>query len=136
MRRAVLATVTLLCLTCCRTVGGEGPAEESRLLGEGVWGGAQETLAVTPDGAVFDGICVRGTIAVPFAVSREGEFELPGRLERRGGKQAVGERAQAVRFVGKVDGEMMTLSVVGSDRSILITTKLQKGVRGNPRQCP
>lgn len=135
MRRAVLAAVTL-CLTSCRTVGGEGPAQESRLLAEGVWGGAQETLAVTPDGAVFDGICVRGTIAVPFAVSGKGEFELPGRLERRGGKQAVGRRAQAVNFAGKVDGETMELSVAGSDGSILITTKLQKGVRGNPRKCP
>ncbi|HEY0321746.1 MAG TPA: hypothetical protein VGC66_12365 [Pyrinomonadaceae bacterium] len=86
----------------------------------GVWGGEHIRLQVTDKGAEAEYDCAHGTIDAPIVLNREGRFDVAGGFvpERSGPiRRGQGSNNRPARYVGKVDGDTMTLTVTLTDSS-------------------
>ena len=84
----------------------------------GMWGGEHIGLWVAENGARVEYDCARGTIDEPLSLDANGNFKVKGvHIREHGGPERPGERLDShpARYVGKVDDNMMTLTVTLTD---------------------
>lgn len=83
----------------------------------GIWGGNEFSLNVQDHGAIFRYRCYSGTITEPLRVNDQGVFDANGFLWNR--KENGGPPASNLpaAFLGKLDGEKMTLTLKYRDSS-------------------
>ena len=88
----------------------------SASLPPGNWGGDHAGLQVTEKGARLELDCAHGSIEGPIALDAQGSFDVPGTYvpEAPGPVRRDGDRASAVRYAGKLDGETLRLTVRGT----------------------
>lgn len=113
-------------------------AKEGRVA-EGMWGGLHLRVSVSADAAQLEFDCAHGEISVPFRIDAEGHFDLSGTYTREGfGPIRIGREpsARPARYVGRVEGERMTLSVTleGGDKP-LAEYSLARGAAGRIVKC-
>jgi hypothetical protein len=93
------------------------PPPESPRVTEGRWGGVGIALEVTASDARIELDCAHGTIEGPLVLDGDGGFDRPGLFvrERPGPVHMGGENVEKgvpVRYVGRVQGETLTLRIV------------------------
>jgi hypothetical protein len=101
--------LAVICIGCA----GASPARERPLTGS--WGGQHIGLELTAQGGRIEYDCAHGTIDGPVVPDREGRFEALGtHTAEHGGPVREGEEepGEPARYVGKVAGETMTLTVI------------------------
>ena len=79
-----------------------------------MWGGRHIALNVSAEGAHIEYDCSSGTIEQPILLDRDGRFDVRGTHERQtGGPVRIDSptQSQAARYVGRVVGTRMTVSV-------------------------
>ena len=107
-------------------------------LAEGSWGGPHVTLTVTREGGQLDVDCAHGTLSQPIAPDADGRFEASGVYvrERPGPVRPADVAGEKARYVGRVMGDTMTLSIypADSDREIERFT-LDRGRLGRVVKC-
>jgi hypothetical protein len=105
---------------------------------QGVWGGAHVRMMVREGGVALEFDCARGEIGETLKTDAEGRFDLPGTLTREAVSIRVGIRpvARSARYVGRVEGRTMTLSIriTDTDREVQTFT-LTRGNEGLLRKC-
>lgn len=89
----------------------------------GMWGGEHIRMSVGANGAKIEYDCAHGTIDQPIRIDRNGRFDVRGTHTREaGGPVRIDNppRGQAARYVGRISGTRMTLSVslVGSGQAV------------------
>lgn len=91
-------------------------------LPDGGWGGPDVALTVTRDGGTLDFACAHGSLGEPIVPDEAGRFEARGVYvaERPGPVRPEDVEGKKARYVGRVSGKSMTLSVFvsGSDDEI------------------
>ena len=109
-----------------------------RTVPEGGWGGDGAGVTVTRDGVRLFFDCAHGSIEGAVAIDADGRFDAHGFYvkESFGPARPGGSDGKPVRYVGRIDGDAMSLSVVpaGSDQPIGSFT-LQKGRLPRVRDC-
>src|SRR2546423_54443 len=90
--------------------------EEGRVA-EGAWGGNHVHLSVSAGGGTIEFDCAHGEISEALKLDAEGRFNVAGTFTREGGPIRLDKprAAQAVRYVGRVEGQTMTLAVKYAD---------------------
>ncbi len=110
------AALLALALSATPTPSSTGP------LPEGAWGGAHAALTVTAKGGELEFDCAHGALDAPIAPDAAGRFEARGVYvpERAGPVRADDLVGKKARYVGRISGDTMTLSisVEGSDAEI------------------
>jgi hypothetical protein len=106
---------------------------------EGVWGGAHVRLNVSAGGAALEFDCADGEIGETLKTDAGGRFDLPGTYTREGPGPIRIEHPRVsspVRYVGRVEGRTMTLSVkfTGADQATQTFT-LTRGSEGRLWKC-
>jgi len=94
----------------------------TRTLSESVWGGDHVAVTATRDGVLLDFDCAHGSIDRPVALDTDGRFDVRGTYtkESAGPVRPGVSGTEAARYVGRIDGDAMTLAVVlvGSDENV------------------
>jgi len=111
----------------------------SRRAPSGSWGATGIHLDVTDSGGTLDYDCAHGTISEPLVLDSDGRFDVKGlHFREHGGPVRENEenRGQPVRYVGRVTGDTMTLTVrpEASDTPIG-EYSLARGKTGRLRKC-
>ncbi len=108
---------------------GNGPALQ------GVWGGDEVSLTVTPSGGRFEQYCAVGSIDRPIQLDANGRFSVIGMyLRNRGGPIGLPEPA---RYIGSVEGTRMILTITLTDSNEQIGPfTLLFGRMTQVRPCP
>jgi hypothetical protein len=90
--------------------------EENRVA-EGTWGGNHLRLRVTAMGGEVEFDCAHGEISEALKLDAEGRFDIAGTLTREGGpiRSDAPRAGRAARYVGRVEGQTMTLNVKFDD---------------------
>ena len=92
------------------------PSPAAPRVAEGRWGGTSVAIEVTSAGARIEFDCAHGSIDGPLELDADGRFDLPGTFAReRPGPVRMGqpeEKGAAVRYVGRLEGETLTLRIV------------------------
>lgn len=104
----------------------------------GTWGGPHVTLEVTDQGATATFDCAHGTIAERIVVDRNGRFDARGTyaVERPGPtRETDDDRGRAVRYVGRVNGKTMSLTIRAGASDTVGTFTLEHGKSGALRRC-
>jgi hypothetical protein len=96
------------------------PAPAGPRVAEGRWGGVGIALDVTASGARVELDCAHGTIEGPLELDADGGFDRPGLLAReRPGPvrmdEETEEKGKPVRYVGRLEGETLTLRIIRPD---------------------
>ncbi|HKD17826.1 MAG TPA: hypothetical protein VKG23_08145 [Thermoanaerobaculia bacterium] len=93
-----------------------------RTLAESAWGGDHVGVTASRDGMRLDFDCAHGTIDGPIALDADGRFDVRGTYtkESPGPVRPGASGGEAARYVGRIDGDAMTLAVVlvGSDEKV------------------
>lgn len=109
-----------------------------RAVAEGTWGGEGAGLDVTRDGVQLAFDCAHGSIEGAIAIDADGRFDVRGVYVKDsfGPTRPGASPDRPVRYVGRIDGDAMTLSIVpaGSDEPIGSYT-LVKGRLPRVRSC-
>jgi hypothetical protein len=115
MSARALVIVVALSATC----GGGPTAPQSQRVASGQWGGQHVGMDVTDTGAQLEFDCAHGRIDEPLTLGESGRFEAKGTYtpERPGPRREDDDKGRAVRYVGRVTGKSMTLSIEGADGS-------------------
>jgi hypothetical protein len=105
----LIGSVALLALALS---GGPTPPAKSPLP-EGAWGGAHVALTVTANGGDLEFDCAHGRLDEPIAPDATGQFEARGVYvqERAGPVRPDDLAGKKARYVGRISGDSMTLSV-------------------------
>jgi len=119
---AVLLAVVAAC-GACGTSGPE-PALAPGVLPLGTWGGDSAGLIVSDTASHLHIACTFGDVSGRVPVDASGRFDVAGSYVLRAFPIAVGPSLPA-RFVGRVDGSVVTLTVTVDD-----TVQHQRVVRG------
>lgn len=83
---------------------------------EGVWGGTEASLSLTPAGGAVGYTCGAGTIDSAWTVSQKGQFSATGGHFFGGGPVPPGGgTAHPAVYSGQVDGNTMILTVKLTD---------------------
>jgi len=85
-----------------------------RKLAQGIWGGEHISLEVTEHGATLEYDCAQGTISRRILLDRRGRFDVVGQhVPEHGGPVRQNEQPTGypVRFTGRVNGKLMTLTL-------------------------
>ena len=119
----------------CLTAAGGG----SRRAASGPWGAVGIALEVTDSGGTLEYDCAHGSISEPLVLDSEGRFDVKGlHFPERPGpvREGEGNRGQPVRYIGRVTGDTMTLTVrlEGGETPIGDYT-LVHGKTGRVRKC-
>lgn len=110
-------TALLACWSPSVSDAGRGivspPIAESRRLTPGVWGGDHIRMEIDRDRARLEYDCATGTIDQPIVLDASGKFTVKGSYgPEHHGPRRDGQTASArARYVGRVTGETMTLTV-------------------------
>ena len=96
---------------------GPPPVAESRRVPPGLWGGAHVRMVVGTEDARLEYDCASGTIDRPIVLDATGRFSATGsHSSERGGPRREGQAAVArARYVGRIRGNTMTLTVTLED---------------------
>ena len=89
------------------------PAQEGpRTLPDGNWGGKHVGMEVDAKGVRFEFDCAHGTTAT-IRLAEDGRFDVAGTFvrERPGPTRPEGDRGEAARYSGRIEGDSMTLTV-------------------------
>ena len=92
----------------------DDPPKSSRTLPPGNWGGNHVGLRVTERGARLEFDCAHGAIDEPIAVDEKGTFDSHGTYapEAPGPIREGEPRSRPARYIGKVEQDTMTLTVI------------------------
>ena len=85
----------------------------------GMWGGEHVRLELNATGGAVEYDCAHGGLTEPARPGPRGDFEARGvHVREHGGPIREGERPDSMpaRFVGRVDGDRMTLRVFAGTR--------------------
>jgi len=109
-----------------------------RTVPDGSWGGDGAGVTVTRDGARLTFDCAHGSIDGAVALDADGRFDARGVYvkESPGPTRPGASDGEPVRYVGRIDGDAMTLSILrpGSDQPVG-NFRLQKGRLPRVREC-
>jgi hypothetical protein len=109
-----------------------------RTVPEGSWGGDGAGVTVARDGVRLFFDCAHGSIEGAMAIDADGRFDARGVYVKDsfGPARPGGSDGKPVRYVGRIEGDAMTLSIVpaGSDEPIGSFT-LRKGRLPRVREC-
>jgi len=89
------------------------PAQEGpKTLPEGNWGGEHVGIEVDAKGVRFEFDCAHGTTG-SIRLAEDGRFDAAGTFvrERPGPARPDGDRGDAARYSGRIEGDAMTLTV-------------------------
>jgi len=81
----------------------------------GSWGGQHASLQVSDNGARLELDCAHGQVSGPFALDKNGYFDVPGTFSPEHGgpvRKDENSSAQSARYIGHIDGDTMTLKIV------------------------
>lgn len=84
----------------------------------GTWGGEHIRLEVTEQGGLVEYDCAHGSIDQKIVPNAQGNFSLRGtHVRERGGpvRRDEAEDSHPALFVGRIEGDTMTLTVTESD---------------------
>lgn len=105
----------------------------------GTWGGEHVALEVTAEGGRIEYDCAHGNLGEPLIVDRSGVFDVTGtHTPEHGGPVREDEKlaSRPARYVGRVDGGLMTLTVTVTDTGERLGTfALTRGVAGRLLKC-
>lgn len=108
-------------------------------LAAGVWGGDHIRLEVTDGGAAVEYDCASSTIDQPIALDAHGNFDVKGKYAaQHAGPIRRDEEANnhPARYVGRVKGDEMTLSVTLTDTKETVGAyTLTRGSEGRVMKC-
>lgn len=129
--QATALLVTLTAATC-------NPVETTGDI-RGPWGGEHIALLVNDTGSTIEYDCASGSIAGAIRPGDDGRFENAGtHIRGHGGPSREGEipDAHPARYTGRIEGNMMTLTVREADTGTEIGTfKLERGVSARVFRC-
>jgi hypothetical protein len=132
----VVATGLMVAAIACSNPTGPGDR-----LPTGTWGGDHVALEVTVEGGRIEYDCAHGNLGEPLVVDRSGRFDVTGtHTPEHGGPVREDEAlvSHPARYVGRVDGGLMTLTVtvtVTNTAETLGTFALTRGVAGRLLKC-
>jgi hypothetical protein len=141
-------TFFLLFAGACHSASSTPPASERQqspasrrvappaTLAGSVWGSAEETIVVTREGTSFEGQCRLGEIPETITLDAEGRFDLPGTLRQAGGARLDADTNLRVRYVGRVAGDELLLTILEENGATILRANMRKGRRGDARPCP
>lgn len=106
----------------------------------GVWGGPQVQMEVGAAATHIRFDCAEGAIPGALTLDADGRFEARGRYDAfTGGAQAVDERPSAAKanahFIGRVEGDRLTLEIRRDGVEAPLRYTLVKGVRAKLIRC-
>jgi hypothetical protein len=105
----------------------------------GTWGGEHVRLELSPAGGAVEYDCAHGGLTEPMRPGARGDFEVRGvHVPEHGGPIRQGERPDSMpaRFVGRVDGDRMTLRVfTGTRPDTLGPFELRRGGDARVFKC-
>lgn len=104
---------------------------------EGPWAGEHIQLEADAQGARIEADCASGTIAGPLRPGADGRFAATGTFDaQQAGPQAANApSAAAARYTGRVQDDLMTLSILAPGASEAQTFTLRRGARVKLRRC-
>lgn len=133
--RGILQTIALLVTVTGATCN---PVATTRDV-SGPWGGEHILLVVSDTGSTIEYDCANGTIAGAILPGDDGRFENSGTHIRGHGGPARQDEvpdAHPASYSGRIEGNMMTLTVRETDTGTAIGTyKLERGVAGRVFKC-
>jgi hypothetical protein len=109
---SALVVVTSVALACSSTTSSVLPPDG--LLQLGTWGGDSGAMIVSDTAMHLHISCTYGDVSGRIAVNTDGSFDVAGRYLLRAYPIAVGPTMPA-RFVGKLNGTTVTVSVTVND---------------------
>jgi hypothetical protein len=131
--RAAASCLILAALAC------SNPISASDSVAAGTWGGDHAALEVIAGGGRIEYDCAHGEVGEPLRLDRDGGFDVTGtHTPGHGGPIREDEKlvSHPARYVGRVDGRRMTLTVTMTDTSeTLGTFALTYGVPGRLMKC-
>lgn len=105
------------------------PTAPPNVLGE--WGGTQASLSLSTAGGTVAYACGAGTIAAGWTLAADGTFNATGTHAFGGGPVPIGGRPpHPARYNGRVDGDVLTMTVTITD--LAQTIGPLRLVRGGP----
>ena len=114
-RGARAVTLTVVAAAAVAACGSNAsPAPASGALAAGTWGGENAGVIVGDTTVHVHVGCTYGDFPAPVALDRDGRFDVAGRYVLRAFPVAVGPPLPA-RFVGSVDGALLTIRVAVTD---------------------
>ena len=105
---------------------------------QGVWGGDRAILTFLSTGAHLQLDCAAGDIGSPVSIDEFGRFSARGHFQLfEAGPQRADDLSPAPRaeYVGKVNGETLTLTVKTEGDPIGHSFSLKRGVRPKLVRC-
>jgi hypothetical protein len=132
----VVATGLMVAAIACSSP--TGPEDR---LPTGTWGGEHLAFEVTAEGGRLEYDCAHGDLGEPLIVDQSGRFDVTGtHTPEHGGPVREDEKlvSHPARYVGRVDGNRMTLTVtvtVTNTAETLGTFALTRGVAGQLLKC-
>ena len=136
VRTFILVVGTVLLATCAPSKTTDSPTDVALTRS---WGGDHVVLDLTVAGGAVEYDCAHGGLLEPVKPGSNGRFEAAGvHVREHGGPIREGERVDTLpaRFVGRVDGDRMTLRVFAGDRpDTLGPFELRRGEGGRVFKC-
>jgi hypothetical protein len=134
--RVIIIAMTVFLPACAPSKTTDSPPGTALT---GSWGGDHIVLDLTPVGGAVEYDCAHGGLLEPVRPGSTGQFEAAGvHVREHGGPIREGERVDTLRarFVGRVDGDRMTLRVFTGDRpDTLGSFELHRGQDGRVFKC-
>jgi hypothetical protein len=110
----------------------------SKTLTAGVWGGEHLRMDVSDGGASLEFDCASGVIDRPVVLNGDGRFDVKGSyMPEHGGPVRRDEelKGRPARYVGRVKGETLTLTVVADPEETVGEFTLTRGSEGRVMKC-
>lgn len=105
----------------------------------GTWGGDHAGLVATPDSGTLEYDCAVGRITEPLRPGADGRFVATGtHTPGHGGPARIDEILpnRPARYTGRVDGDLMSLTVVMTDSNVTVGTfQLTRGRSPHVIKC-
>ncbi len=115
--------LTLAVAACAGASADTTSAPPSPLIG--TWGGEHAGLVATSTGGTMEYDCAEGRITGPLLPGPDGRFAASGtHTPGRGGPVRIDEvlSSRPARYTGRVDGDLLELTVVMTDSNAVVGT--------------
>jgi hypothetical protein len=134
MYESMTCFIVLAALTAGRTCSPVAPGDRLR---DGTWGGDHIRFDVTAAATSVDLDCAHGMIEGPIELDKDGRFEVAGKYvaEHPGPTRDDEETGRPARYVGKVTGGTMTLTITAEGAAPMGPYSLAHDSMGNVRKC-